>query len=172
MCGGFSRRVLRIFDCPTESTELGPVATLPAQVMRLPREKRVPEPTPETVWEKFAKEKGIKNKKRERMVFDEVEQDFRPRYGYKGANSRIENHAIVEVKEGQDPMSDPWAEAKQEKKRRVEKNSLQQVRNIERSTGKTSKKNNKKIDSYGTALLVVLILFRSIYFVTFFFRPF
>ena len=138
----------RLFTCPTESTELGPVANLPAQTMRFPREKRVPEPRAETVWEKFAREKGIKNKKRDRMVYDEVEQEYRPRYGYKGANSRIENHAIVEVKEGQDPMEDPWAAARQEKKRRVEKNTLQRVRNIDRAAGRPSKK-NKTIDTYG-----------------------
>lgn len=116
--------------------------------MKFPREKRVPEAPAETVWEKFAREKGIKNKKRERMVYDDIEQDFRPRYGYKGANSRIEDHAIVEVKYGQDPMADPWATARVEKKRRVEKNALQQVRNIERIAGK-GKKFNKKVDSYG-----------------------
>jgi regulator of ribosome biosynthesis len=146
----FLNNTCRIFNCPTETSELGPVATLPAEILKFPREKRVPDAPTQTVWEKFAKDKGIKNKKRERMVYDEVEQDFRPRYGYKGANSRIEEHAIVEVKAGQDPNEDPWALARDEKKRRVEKNKLQQVRNVDRAAGRPGKKSkNMKIDAYG-----------------------
>lgn len=125
------------------------MAALPAEVLKFPREKKVPVAPAETVWEKFAREKGIKNKKRERMVFDDVEQEYRPRYGYKGVNSRIEDHAIVEVKSGQDPLADPWATARDEKKRRVEKNALQQVQNTERSAGKGSKRKDKKVQSYG-----------------------
>jgi regulator of ribosome biosynthesis len=79
---------------------LGPAATLPKEVFRFPREKRLPEPKAETIWEKFARDKGIKKKKRERMIYDDEQQEFRPRYGYKGANSRIEEHAIVEIKAG------------------------------------------------------------------------
>lgn len=37
-----------------------------------------------TTWEKFAKEKGIKKRKRsERMEWDEKAKAWRPRWGYK-----------------------------------------------------------------------------------------
>lgn len=34
-----------------------------------------------TKWEKFAQQKGIQKKKRSRKVFDEVRQDWVPRWG-------------------------------------------------------------------------------------------
>lgn len=50
----------------------------------LPRQKPVPQPRPMTTWEKFAKEKGIKKRKRsERMEWDEKAKAWRPRWGYK-----------------------------------------------------------------------------------------
>jgi regulator of ribosome biosynthesis len=90
--------VKKIFECPIQPSDVGPVAVLPTEeVIRLPREKRVPDPKPETRWEKFAKEKNIKNKKRERMVFDEDTQEWKPRYGYKRANNGDLDIPIVEV---------------------------------------------------------------------------
>jgi hypothetical protein len=85
------------------------------------------------------------------MIYDEEQQEYRPRFGYKGANSRIEEHAIVELKPGMDETADPWSVARAEKKRRVEKNLLQRVRNVERATGKSRKV--KKIESYGKYLV-------------------
>lgn len=130
---------LRIFTLPTETAETGPVAVLPEEVMKFPREKRIPEPKPETKWEKFAREKGIKKTKRERMIFDEETQTYKPRFGYKGINQGIEDHAIVEVKPGQDPYADPWSVARQEKKERIHKNVKHQMRNIERNLPKSQK---------------------------------
>ena len=43
----------------------------------------IPQPKPETKWAKYAKEKGITTKKRDRMVFDESKQEYAPRWGYK-----------------------------------------------------------------------------------------
>jgi regulator of ribosome biosynthesis len=109
------------------------VAVLPSKEgFRYPREKRVPEPKGLTVWEKFAKQKGIKNKKRERMVYDEQEDEYKPRFGYKGVNKGEEEHAIIEVKHGSDPYADPWEAARLEKKEKVSKNEKQRLKNIER----------------------------------------
>jgi hypothetical protein len=113
--------IKKLFELPTEITEVGPVAILPNPFTAIPREKRIPDPKPETKWEKFAKEKGIKNKKRERMIFDEVDQQYKPRYGYKRANNGIQDIPIVEIKAGDDPYKDPWTEEKQMKKQKVEK---------------------------------------------------
>jgi regulator of ribosome biosynthesis len=123
----------KIFNCPTEPSDAGPLAVLPSELFKLPREKRIPEVKPETKWEKFAREKGIKNKKRERMIFDEETEEYRPRFGYKRANNGIEDIPIVEVKSGQDPFADPWAEERKEKKARVTKNNKQQLKNQRRN---------------------------------------
>merc|ERR1712000_649021 len=115
-------------------------------------EKPPPEPKGETVWQKFAREKGIKKKKKERMVFDEVTEEYKPRYGYKGINQGVQEHAIVEVKPGQDPTADPWAAERAAKKARVEKNEKHRARNIERLTvGKGRGKKGKDIPSYDPA---------------------
>jgi hypothetical protein len=60
--------------------------------------KPLPPPKKETRWEQFAKEKGIQNRKRSRMVWDEEAQEWRPRWGYKRAKGGVEDMAIVEVK--------------------------------------------------------------------------
>lgn len=125
----------RLFECPVERSEIGPLAVLPSEKSVLPREKHVPEPKQDTKWEKFAKEKGIKNKKRERMVFEENSQEFRPRFGYKRANNGVEDVPIVEIKNGQDPFKDPWAAERENKKARVIKNEKNQKKNIFRANG-------------------------------------
>ena len=124
-----------LWRLPIERTSQGPVATLPPQrgTGILPREKVIPEPKAETRWEKFAREKGIDNKqKRGKMVWDDVEQKWAPRFGYKRAYDDGE-HPIMEVKAGDDPFEDPWQKKKQEKKERVAKNEKQRERNTERA---------------------------------------
>jgi regulator of ribosome biosynthesis len=83
-----------------EQSDLGPLHVLPVPTNNinpttphnlisfpLPRANPLPQPKPLTKWEKFAKEKGIKKKKRERMIYDEDHQEYRPRFGYKRTNS-------------------------------------------------------------------------------------
>ncbi len=40
-----------------------------------------------TKWEKFAQIKGIKNKKKSNLVFDEESGEYRPRWGYGSKNN-------------------------------------------------------------------------------------
>jgi regulator of ribosome biosynthesis len=110
--------------------------------MILPRTYKIPEPKPETKWEKFAREKGIKKRKRERMLYDEEEGEFKPRYGYKRIKNGLEDVAIVEVKEGSDPYADPWSEDRANKKERISKNKKNQqknLKNLEKSLKKGSR---------------------------------
>lgn len=58
-------------------------AQLPAPKTRLPREKPVPEDKALTRWEKFALERGIRKRKKDRMAWDEAAQEWRPAWGYK-----------------------------------------------------------------------------------------
>ena len=123
----------KIFSLPSENSDAGPVVTLPAEVTRLPRGKRIPDPPVETKWEKFAKEKGIQKKKKERMVWDEETQTYRPRYGYKSKQSHEAEYKIHEFKKGEDIYSDPFAADREAKKTRVQKNLVQQAKNQERA---------------------------------------
>lgn len=101
-----------------------------------------------TKWEKFAKQKGIKNTKKERMLYDEDTGEYKPRFGYKRGNNGIEDIPIVEVKAGQDPFADPWAEERKTKKERVLKNQTNQVKNQMRAAGKKPSKMQKP-NAYG-----------------------
>merc|ERR1711879_301580 len=57
----------------------GAVVDLPKPTTKFPREKPLPEPKPETRWEKFAKIKGIKNKKQSKWDWDEAKQEWSSR---------------------------------------------------------------------------------------------
>ena len=77
----------------------------------------------------FAKEKGIKNKKRDRKVYDEEVGEFRPNHGYK-SKADMSDWAVP-VADGEDSFLDPFAKASLDKKSRVLKNKMQQIKNIE-----------------------------------------
>jgi regulator of ribosome biosynthesis len=69
------------------------------------------------------------------MVFEEDSQEYRPRFGYKRAKNGVEDQPIVEIKTGQDPFKDPWAEERENKKARVVKNEKAQKKNTFRANG-------------------------------------
>ena len=60
-CKAAQDLVNQLFQCPVKPSDVGPVAQLPSEKTRLPREKIIPEPKQLTKWEKFAKQKGIHN---------------------------------------------------------------------------------------------------------------
>lgn len=128
---------------PAEPSDAGAITILPSEVSNLPRTTRIPEPKPETKWEKFAREKGILKKKKDRMVFDEESGEYKPRWGYKGINKGLEDQAIVEIKPGDDPFADPWAEDRKNKKERIDKNKKNQMKNVARSQKGKEKKGSE-----------------------------
>ena len=132
-----------------ERSEIGPLAVLPTETTVVPRSKRIPDPKPETRWEKFALDKGIKKRKRERMVFDEDTQEYKPRFGYKRVKNGVEDLPIVEVKHGADPFADPWAEGRKEKKARVDKNTKNQQKNLLRAMGGKGKGKGQDATGFG-----------------------
>ena len=104
--------VNQIFNLPVQRDEVvGAVVELPTPETPIPREKHVPEAKPLTKWEKFAKEKGIKKKKKDRKVYNEEKKDFVPAFGYK---SKHDGHDwLIPVKEGvDDPYEDPFTKGK------------------------------------------------------------
>jgi len=104
------------------------IRKLPPVEFKLPRHKPIPKPKPETRWEKYAKEKGIKTRKRERMIWDERTQSWAPRFGYKRANDD-QNDWLVELKESEDGEMDKFKERRDAKKLRVLKNRKKYLRN-------------------------------------------
>lgn len=96
-----------------EGQEGGKAAiTLPAPTTALPREKPLPKPPTPTRWAKFAAEKGIVKKKRDRMIYDELQQKWMPRYGYKRHNSDDADW-LIPAKPSDKPGSDPFEEKAQ-----------------------------------------------------------
>ena len=83
-------------------------ATLPNRIIRIRREKPIPEKV-EAKWEKFARKKGIKKHKKERMVYDKNAKEWTPRWGYKVV---IESYVDFQ-KAGTDSMDDWITEDKQ-----------------------------------------------------------
>ncbi|EIW73083.1 hypothetical protein TREMEDRAFT_22893, partial [Tremella mesenterica DSM 1558] len=127
-----------LFQLPTTSTASGLMVQLPAAKTLLPREKPLPKPKPLTKWERFAKEKGISHKQRDRMVFDDERQEWVKRWGRGGKNKEVEEQWIHEVKAGEDPDHDPAASAKKARKERVAKNEAQHKANLAHATAPTS----------------------------------
>ena len=140
----------RIFEQPVEKNLLaheregvGAVVSLPAadlSVLHLPREKPLPKPKEMTKWERYAKVKGIQKKKRGRMVFDEVQKEWRPRYGYKRARDSTDAW-LMEDKNGATYSTgeDPFLKAARDKKERVSKQKQRELKNQQKASAKTNK---------------------------------
>lgn len=121
--------VTAIFSLPAENTEGGKVVSLPRPSFALPREKPIPRERELTKWEKFAKEKGIQKRKRERLVLDEATGEYVPRYG-RGSKNSLAKDIIIPHKEGMGDDYDPFAERRKEKKQRIQDNKKKQAANI------------------------------------------
>lgn len=105
------------------------VVKLPEPITKLPRQKPAPAPKVETKWDKYAKDKGIQNKKRDRMVWDEDSKTWKPRWGYKAMTDTDEKNWIIEYKQKDDHTADMFEKRREDKKLRVLKNQKQQVNN-------------------------------------------
>lgn len=113
--------------------------TLPTPSTRLPRYKPLPMKKPETRWEKYAKDKGIQNKKRDRMIWNEESQEWKPRYGYKSQKNQEQEAWVVELNDKDDPTEDKFLAGRRDKKLRTLKNKKKQLRNMEEASASTGK---------------------------------
>eukprot|EP00189_Rhodosorus_marinus_P007860 CAMPEP_0184752582 /NCGR_PEP_ID=MMETSP0315-20130426/43654_1 /TAXON_ID=101924 /ORGANISM="Rhodosorus marinus, Strain UTEX LB 2760" /LENGTH=281 /DNA_ID=CAMNT_0027231921 /DNA_START=65 /DNA_END=910 /DNA_ORIENTATION=- len=111
------------------------VVKLPEGATAIPREKPVPKPSEPTKWEMFAKEKGIQKKKRDRMVWDEESQTFKPRYGYKSKSS-LKDVPILDHTSDLAAGENPFSKKKRAAKDRVEKNEKKREANEKKSRRK------------------------------------
>mmetsp|Transcript_18756 Transcript_18756/g.32547 ORF Transcript_18756/g.32547 Transcript_18756/m.32547 type:complete len:351 (-) Transcript_18756:36-1088(-) len=96
---GVEELVHKLFQLPRDHRDKhlaegkihGVLVKLPTPQTKLPRAKPLPKPREDTKWQKFAREKGISKKKRDRMVWDEESHTWIPRYGYKSKVSKKRN---------------------------------------------------------------------------------
>lgn len=108
---------------------------LPEGTTELPREKPLPKPKAPTKWEKFAAKKGIKAKEKNgKMVYDEASGEWVPKWGYKGANKKLDNQWLVEVDEKVEntdkELIDPRTLNRRERMNLIKKNERQQKKNV------------------------------------------
>ncbi|CAL9736088.1 regulator of ribosome biosynthesis [Monosporozyma servazzii] len=107
---------------------------LPEPTTELPREKPLPKAKQLTKWEKFAAKKGIQSKVKEgRKIYDEASGEWVNKWGYKGANKKLDKQWIVEVdddvKGTENELVDPRSLNRQDRKRLIKKNERQQKKN-------------------------------------------
>lgn len=127
---GTQSLIHELWQLPTDLVDGFPVAKLPAPTFELPREKPVPVPKPPTKWETFATAKGILNKKRSRMEFDEDTETFMPRFGFGSKANQKADISYIVYNDQEDPYVDKFAEIGEKKKERVAKNESQRLRNL------------------------------------------
>merc|ERR1719356_1150037 len=129
-----------MFELPKEKLEVGQAAVLPNdEVFKLPRQKPVPKEKPKTRWQQFMEDRNMRKRKRSRLVWDEASGDWKPRWGYKSAKKTKEagQMGIYEVKQGEDPNSNPFERMKAEKRLQMAKQKMREVRNkVEAHGGK------------------------------------
>jgi regulator of ribosome biosynthesis len=120
----------KLFELPTQNEEDGLFAKLPKPTTKLPREKPVPKQKEQTRWEEFAKEKNLRARNREKMVFDPLSQEFRPRFGWQRAKD-TNGDWVVEAKphEQADPEMDPFLAKMQEKKKKLANQKKNELKN-------------------------------------------
>ncbi|XP_033739502.1 ribosome biogenesis regulatory protein homolog isoform X2 [Pecten maximus] len=122
----------RIFQLPTEKEDGVVVVKLPDTKVLIPRGKPVPKARNFTKWEEYAQMKGIQNRKRSKMVWDEQKNEWKPRWGYNRAADDTKDWCI-EVPSNADPYEDQFEKRLKAKSERTAKNELHRLRNIARS---------------------------------------
>ena len=126
------RLVAELFALPSETDAHGRFAQLPEPTTTFPRLRALPpSEAPLTKWEKFAKEKGIKKRKRSKEVFDEKTDEWKRRYGYQRA--RDGNDVIIAPGKMTDvpgKTEDPFTREEREKRERTLKNREKQDKNL------------------------------------------
>lgn len=121
--------VEHLYGLPFDQVPEGRIAKLPESTTRLPREKPLPKARALTAWQKFAQKKGIVKRKKSKLVWDEVHQEWRRSHGYKKAND--ENAVpIIEARDMDKAGEDPFSELATTKKAGVKRQKHNQVANV------------------------------------------
>ena len=135
------RLVGDLFTLPSEADVNGRYVELPAGTTYFPRTKPLPpQEKPMTKWEKFAKEKGIKKRKRSKLVYDEQTDEWKRRHGYDRVKD-ADRIIIADAKMSDVPgkTEDPFSKEERERRERVEKNAGKQVKNLQKAVASHGK---------------------------------
>lgn len=131
--------VNRLFALPRQELDVGNTVELPSnEVFRLPRQKPVPKVKAKTRWQKFMEDRNMNKRKRSRLVWDEISKDWKPRWGYKSIKHSQDNAQWMhEVKDGDDPMTNPFETQDAKRKLILARQKMREVRNkVEGAGGK------------------------------------
>jgi regulator of ribosome biosynthesis len=130
--GVLQRLIAELFALPSETDVSGRFAQLPEGETTFPRLRALPpSEKPLTKWEQFAKDKGIKKRKRTKHVFDEQSDEWKRRHGYQRAKDA--NEVIImpgKWSEVAGKTEDPFTREEREKRERVGKNQEKQNKNL------------------------------------------
>ncbi|GIX90406.1 ribosome biogenesis regulatory protein homolog [Caerostris extrusa] len=118
---GIQKLVDEIFNLPNHYQEHVPIAQLPELTTLIPEKTS----KPMTKWEKFAKEKGITKKNKDKL-------DWKPRYGYRGVNNQKD--WVMEIPDNKDPNENYFGKKQEEKKEKIAKNEFHRLRNIAKAS--------------------------------------
>jgi len=135
------RLVGDLFTLPSEADVNGRYVELPAGTTYFPRTKPLPpQEKPMTKWEKFAKEKGIKKRKRSKLVYDEQTDEWKRRHGHDRVKD-ADRIIIADAKMSDVPgkTEDPFSREERERRERVEKNAGKQVKNLQKAVASHGK---------------------------------
>ena len=135
----------KLFELPRMSSEVEESTCIvlpPPNASLFPRFKPIPGPKALTRWEKFAKTRGIQNKKKSRKVYDDSTGEYKPRFGY--GSKQVEQDWLIEVPKNADPMQDQYELKKEEKKERIEKNAKRNKRNQEELSASQLQRSNDR----------------------------
>lgn len=130
---GIEPLVHAVFSLPILESEDAKLVTLPNCESHLPRAKPIPKERAVTKWEKYAKEKGIQKKRRDRLVLDEATGEYVPRYG-KGSKNALDRDVILPHKASMGDDYDPFAQKRKDKKQRIKENKKKQNSNLGRAS--------------------------------------
>lgn len=104
--------------------------SLPEPRIQTPREKPIPKEKPMTKWEKFRLERGMTaRKKRSRLVFDPISNDWVPRWGHNSKKKIEEQHNWLMEDKPSHEGTNPFTKLRQEKKLVQEKENLKRLKN-------------------------------------------
>lgn len=128
--------ISKLFLLPKVSVDnvIGHLVDLPESQINFPRSKKVPKPKELTKQQKFAQQRGIQKKKKDKIAYDEKSGEWKRTYGYKRANDEADQW-VIEHKDGADLSIDPFTQMDIDKKERVRKNKEKQRSNIVAARG-------------------------------------
>ncbi|XP_043289946.1 ribosome biogenesis regulatory protein homolog [Venturia canescens] len=127
----------KVWSLPTERVDEAVVAKLPKPKYIIPRSRTIPKPRPLTKWQQFAKDKGIRTKKkgRSKLQWDDELRKWVPTFGYQKVKAQEQKEWLVELGDDNNPKSesDPRTASSTAKQERTAKNELQRLRNLARA---------------------------------------